>query len=73
MSCGALNDPANGQITHTAGTTFGQTATYSCNTGYRLVGGSTQTCRATGMWSGSTPTCQGVLLTTCCSRSSAFV
>ena len=23
---------------HTAGTTFGQTAIYSCNTGYTLVG-----------------------------------
>ena len=61
ISCGALANPVNGQVGHT-GTTFGQTATYSCNTGYNLVGGSTRTCQATGVWSGSTPTCQGMLL-----------
>ena len=27
---------------------FEQTATYSCNTGYNLVGDSTHTCQATG-------------------------
>ena len=61
VSCGALANPANGQVGHT-GATFGQIATYSCNTGYNLVGGSTHTCLATGMWSGSPPTCQGMLL-----------
>ena len=58
--CGNLSDPANGSITLTAGTTLGQTATYSCNTGYTLVGDRTRTCQATGEWSGSAPTCQGV-------------
>ena len=28
------------------------------------MGGSTRTCQSTGVWSGSTPTCQGVLLYT---------
>ena len=60
MDCGSLTDPANGQVDLTAGTTFGQTATYSCNTGYNLVGDSTRTCQATGVWSGSAPTCQGM-------------
>ena len=62
VDCGTLNDPANGNVSHTAGTTFGQTANYTCNTGYRLVGDSTRTCQATGVWSGSAPTCQGVLM-----------
>ena len=62
VNCGALNNPANGQVTHPAGTTFGQTATYSCNTGYDLVGVNTRTCQATGVWFGSAPTCHGVLL-----------
>ena len=62
MDCGSLTDPANGQVDLTSGTTFNQTATYSCNTGYNLVGDSTRTCQATGVWSGSAPTCQGVLL-----------
>ena len=62
MDCGFLTDPANGQVSHTAGTTFGQMATYSCDTGYNLVGDGNQTCRATGVWSGCAPTCQGMLL-----------
>ena len=59
VDCGTLADPANGRARHTAGTTFGQTATYSCNTGYNLVGVNTRACEATGVWSGSTPTCEG--------------
>ena len=62
MDCGTLTDPTNGQVSHTAGTTFEQAATYSCDRGYNLVGGSTRTCQATGVWSGSAPTCQGMLL-----------
>ena len=61
VDCGALINPANGLVSHT-GTTFGQTATYSCNTGYNLVGDNTRTCQATRMWTGSVPTCQGGLL-----------
>ena len=60
MNCDTLADPPNGQVSHTVGGTLGQTATYSCNTGYNLVGGSIRTCLATG-WSGSAPTCQGML------------
>ena len=62
MDCGSLTDPANGSVNHTSGTTFGQTATYTCNTGYNLVGDSTRTCQATGVWSGSEPTCQGMYM-----------
>ena len=60
VDCGPLTHPANGQVTHSAGTTLGQTATYSCNTGYNLVGNSTRTCQAIGNWSERAPTCQGV-------------
>ena len=62
VDCGSLTDPANGQVDHTAGTTFGRTATYSCNTGYNLVGDNTRTCQVIGYWSGSAPTCQGMFL-----------
>ena len=61
VNCGTLINPVNGQVSHTAGTTFGQTANYSCNTGYNLVGNSTRTCQAAGVWSGSAPTCQSML------------
>ena len=54
-----MTDPANGQVDHTAGTTLGENATYSCDTGYSLVGDSTRTCQAEGNWTGSAPTCEG--------------
>ena len=62
MDCGILTDPANGRVSHTAGTTYQQTATYSCDTGYNLVGDGTRICQAGGVWSGSEPNCQGMLL-----------
>ena len=62
--CGSLTDPDNGQVTLTAGTTVGRNASYSCNTGYNLVGDSIRTCQASGFWSGNAPTCQGVYLLT---------
>ena len=61
VNCDVLTDPANGQVSHNTGTTLHQTATYSCNTGYDLVGDRTRTCQATGQWSGSTPTCHRML------------
>ena len=61
VDCGTLTNPTNGQVSHTGRTTFGQTATYSCDTGYILVGGNTRMCQATGIWSGSEPTCQSML------------
>ena len=62
VDCSNLTNPANGSVNHTAGTIFRQTATYSCNTGYNLVGDNIHTCQATGEWSGSAPTCEGMLL-----------
>ena len=62
VNCGILTNPANGQVSHPAGTTFGQTASYSCDQGYNMLGSNTRTCLATGMWCGSEPTCQSMLL-----------
>ena len=62
VDCGTLTSTANGQIRHANGTTFRQTATHSCDTGYILMGESTRMCQATGVWSGSAPICQGMLL-----------
>ena len=62
VDCRSLNAPANGGVTYTSGTTFGNTTTYSCNTGYNLVGNSVRTCQATRNWSGSAPACQGMLV-----------
>ena len=57
VNCGTLTNPANGRVSYT---TFA--ATYSCNTGFTLEGVSTRTCQAPGVWSGSAPTCHGMLL-----------
>ena len=62
VDCGTLSSPERGQVSHTGRTTFGQTATYSCDTGYNLVGSSTRTCLAIGVWSGSASMCQRKLL-----------
>ncbi|XP_053397800.1 neurogenic locus notch homolog protein 1-like isoform X1 [Mercenaria mercenaria] len=55
--CGTLTDPANGQVLTVFGTTYGQTAEYSCNSGYQVNGVSTRTCQADGTWSATDPTC----------------
>jgi cysteine-rich repeat protein len=57
VSCGTLPSPANGSVSLT-GTTYQNTAGYSCNTGYNLSGGASRTCLSSGTWSGSAPTCQ---------------
>ena len=62
VDCSTLSNPTNGQVSHTGRTIYRQTATYSCDTGYNLVGNSNRTCEATGVWSGSEPICQGMLL-----------
>ncbi len=53
--CGDPPTIPNGSRTFT-GTTFGETATYTCNTGYQRSGSSTVTCQASGSWS-TRPSC----------------
>ena len=40
-------------------TTFGSTATFFCNRGFRLSGDRQRVCLASGDWTGSIPTCIG--------------
>ena len=59
IAWGALANPPNGRVTYIdAG--FGQSAAYSCNSGYYLMGASIRTCQLVG-WSESEPTCQPML------------
>jgi cysteine-rich repeat protein len=39
------------------GTTLGQTATFTCNSGYNRSGPASRTCQADGSWSGSATSC----------------
>ncbi|XP_064386156.1 uncharacterized protein LOC135334774 isoform X2 [Halichondria panicea] len=61
--CFSLPPLTNGVITYSGGPTGissdGSGATYSCNPGFTLNGGTTtRTCGSDGVWSGSEPTCQ---------------
>ena len=59
----------NGVIVYVSDTTpefeIGTVATYSCDTGFAVVGDMTRTCLdnnqldIVGVWSGSAPTCEG--------------
>ena len=40
----------------------GNTATYSCDAGYRLVGVAIRVCQSNGLWSETAPTCQGIIV-----------
>ena len=58
VDCGTLSAPTNGEII-LSGTTFGFTATYSCNKGFTAVGSLTRICQINSLWSGQEPTCIG--------------
>ncbi len=57
VDCGSLDAPSNGAVKTSSGTTFMMTATYTCNTGYNVVGSDTRTCGATAQWTPDAPTC----------------
>ena len=61
VSCGQLASPSNGRVDTSAGPSFGDTAMYSCDTGYMLSGPVERTCQADGQWNGSEPTCESEL------------
>jgi hypothetical protein len=60
VSCPSLPTLENGTISTPGGRTYGQTATYTCSTGYNRIGSQTRTCQANGQWSGSAATCDVV-------------
>ena len=59
VDCGSLINPNNGLVDTSPGTTFGSTATYTCDTGYTLSGSQSRTCGADGNWTSSVPFCEG--------------
>ncbi len=63
-TCSDLTNLTNGIIDYNMGAAslrpVDTVATYTCNTGYNLTGGTTsRVCVIGGIWSGSTPTCEG--------------
>ena len=58
--CPDLANPDNGMV-GTTGNTGGDTATYTCGPGFRLVGEEMLTCLTVGAeWSGPVPECQRI-------------
>ena len=57
VDCGQLDSIKNGRVIVEAGTSYGLTASYICNTGYQLTGSSTRFCQASEQWSGQAPSC----------------
>ena len=60
-NCRDLSTSSNGQVTY-SDTTYPSVATYSCGTGFGLVGDITRICSAEGTWSGSQPECRFIYL-----------
>ena len=63
VPCGDPLTIPNASRTFT-GTTYLDTATYTCNTGYQLSGAATVTCQASGSWS-TIPSCSRKILNCC--------
>ncbi|XP_064386387.1 sushi, von Willebrand factor type A, EGF and pentraxin domain-containing protein 1-like [Halichondria panicea] len=61
-TCSDLPPLMNGSITYTDGladtSPVNTLATYTCDNGYTLIGGSVRVCQNDRTWSGSPPTCQ---------------
>ena len=57
VDCGSLDNPTNGIVDTTSGTTFNNMATYSCDGGYEVSGNLSRICGSDGLWSPDPPTC----------------
>ncbi|XP_035669071.1 P-selectin-like [Branchiostoma floridae] len=57
LQCPALPNPINGALSPTGVATNQTVVTFSCNTGYVLIGAATTTCQADERWSNPVPTC----------------
>jgi len=61
VSCSPLNNPENGKTSCSLGddnvTSYEDTCSFTCNTGYELTGSDTRTCQSDGSWSSSRTQC----------------
>ena len=75
VNCLRLTNPNNGMIKCALGddnvTSYEDTCSFRCNTGYELTGSDTRTCQSDGTWSGSNATCErGKMLPLKCTHAS---
>ena len=60
VTCASLvGSLTNGQVSTSNGGLYPSTATYTCSSGYELIGDITRSCQTNGAWAGSAPVCQG--------------
>jgi len=59
VRCPNLDPIPHGAVIAPGGNTYGQTAFYTCNPGYMVVGDASRVCQVTGVWSGEEPECVG--------------
>ena len=61
VSCLQLTDPNNGMVDCSLGddgvSSYEDTCSYTCNTGYELTGSDTRRCQSDGSWSGNDGVC----------------
>ena len=61
VSCSSLTNPNNGVINCSLGddgvSSYEDTCSFTCNTGYELNGSDTSICQSNGSWSGSDGVC----------------
>ncbi|XP_078574744.1 receptor-type tyrosine-protein phosphatase S-like [Branchiostoma floridae x Branchiostoma japonicum] len=55
VQCPALTAPENGAVN--GGNSYQNVVQFTCNHGYQLIGDSSRTCQADGIWTGADPTC----------------
>ena len=63
VNCGSLVSPQNGTKSGGGSTTYQSTVRFSCIAGYKLIGSSSRTCNADGIWTGRQPVCERQSLT----------
>ena len=56
-TCPSLSNPTNGMVA-AEGNCEGDTATYTCNSGFELDGAAILTCQSNGMWDNPPPMCR---------------
>ena len=55
------------------GKKFNETATFTCNAGYTLIGASVRTCRGKGVWDGLEPICGKLKSINCQQKSTSYL
>ncbi|KFZ56718.1 P-selectin, partial [Antrostomus carolinensis] len=63
ITCPVLSAPDQGEMncSHLHGDfTFGSTCSFSCQTGFTLMGPESRECTATGTWTGDSPRCEAI-------------